>query len=586
MKQNLKILAKLFVIALICLSLYHVIYHIYHTFHSKNVETYVSPDEKQIQYVSPSVSSFLRESGFDDIENLRKFIKGDYNEDVTEIHEGNRLTLYYSIFSKDSKDMTNEDDKHWRNISNYFKDSPPSWQSLDYNHSHLLFKQPPIQTHDNALQLHSNSIIGPPAHLLGINGNGVFSIFILLQFNTFTHFDEPQVLFKLSGNTTQNNGLSLKIDAKKHQKDARVIHVRFMITFGSDPILYSKNDATKTVSIDLSKPYLLVLTKNHKDINLNLHDMSIDSTHNSTTTLIDNAELTDKEVMFSNKELVINESTAFNGAIFAFGIYKVNLLDESFLHHFLFHQLQKRKRHFIQNAKQIIDFQDEIDQMKACKYDANVCKECLDITDWTDINQLILSNQKCKKAIHDFCEVHPNDSKCVCWREDQQNNPACRAFVSIFSGKPAINVENIDNDILEEIKVKYQLGYQKEIDELRDQLQKEKRQNLVMKENPTYKLNTPLLSQGPIEYINQEQDDFEQSSFLKHLPKDILPPVNNSTLDRIASENKRFQGLEEDAQYFNKSLNQIYGDPTINSNNEVLSETKPIKSFWAWLFRQ
>lgn len=615
----LSVLTCVFLVLIVAL----LIFYIYTLLKADdNIEKYESPsdDKLQRQYdrMSKIVLAFLKDNGYTDLEDLKKFVQGQYNESLDDIYEDHTLTLYYSAFSKGSY-TSDEDSKQWMNISPYLKKeketNPNNSQILPYDKSHISAsdESPYVQRRDG-VSLRDQMLIGPPSHLLGIKGNASFTIFMVCRFNRFNKPDKPDKpdkpgehheLLKLYGNTDQNNGLLLTLEPQAHEKDAQIISVKWALQFGADPPLESAGSARnakegdKMLRLNITKPYMFVVKKELKEISLTVHDMSTDASSDAIQVAIPATDVQDNNVLLSNKELRINQNKMIDGVLFAFGVYNEALTDVSNLHHHLFKELDKRTDDFMDKARLMVAFQQELEQMRACPFDVNICRECADVDDWTNINEIVLSSDKCKKAIDEYCTANPNDSKCICWSEDKLKEPNCRAFVNIFRRDKHSMIENLTDEQIEVIKEKYKLCKCEEVEQMRlkEQKKEQEEQREREKEVASYKLSSSHIPSRDIEDRRDKDSAFispdtiePKKSLLKHLPEEALPEVNSRTMNRLAQKTRGYKGDEDDVSHFNRTLNQTYGDPSspILKNDDEFDygakEINPNRSFWGWLF--
>ena len=571
------------------------------------IEKYESPSEDKLrEKMSQIVLAFLKDNGYTDLEELKKFVQGQYNENLDDIYEDHTLTLYYSAFSKGSY-TNDEDSKQWLNISPYLKKeketNPNNTQVLPYDKSHISAtdESPYVQRRDG-ISLRDQVLIGPPSHLMGIKGNSSFTLFMVVRFNRFNKPGERHELLKLYGNTVQNNGLLLTLEPQTHEKDAQIISVKCGLQFGADPFLESDKSVkedNKMLRLNITKPYMFVVKKELKSISLTLHDMSSDASSDASQVAIPATDVQDNNVLLSNKELRINQNKMLDGVLFAFGVYNEALMDASNLHHHLFKELDKRTDSFMDRARLMVAFQQELEQMRACPFDVNICRECADVDDWTNVNEIVLSSDKCKKAIDEYCTANPNDSKCICWREDKLKDPNCQAFVNIFRRDKHSMIENLTDEQIEVIKEKYKLCKCEQVEQMRlkEQKKQQEEQRAREKEVASYKLSSSHIPVRDIEDRRDTDSAFisadtvePKKSLLKHLPEEALPEVNSRTMNRLAQKTRGYKGDEDDVSHFNRPLNQTYGDPSspILKNDDEFDygakEINPNRSFWGWLF--
>jgi hypothetical protein len=443
-----------------------------------------------------TINDMLRETGFTDIIALRNFLNGIYDENLQQITYDNALTLYYSVFSTSSLPMTQT--RTWRNISPFFK-SESSAQSckITFPQTHLDFGEIPYSNRYVGLELVSNSISGPESHQLGIQGNGTFSMFTLLKFNSFSpNNNKPYELFKLYGNTVSNNAVSLTINPQPialtqpstllptTQEESsgtdkttsitlatntvpvvsNVYNVQMDLSFGSHTTTASMSGSTN-IPIVLGTKYMFVVTKTNTRLVLNMYDMS---TMSAPLINLVNTELAEPTVLLSNKRFSINTEKNLNANVYAFGVYNINLLDELFLQQYLFKELYKMTDEFMSMLRAISSFQQSIDDIKACPYTEAVCSKC-EINDWTDFQQIIASSPECRDAIDAHCSKNLTDPRCSCW-DPNTTSAECKSYVNIFRSKACLNVENLDIESLSQVKKKYNLCDCTDIDKIKNSL--------------------------------------------------------------------------------------------------------------------
>lgn len=582
-----------------------VTYRIVHKNMNKRVEAYASPpDDMELEDISSMVNNFLREYGFESIASLYDFVSGRYNEDFSPIMEDKTLTLYYSVFSIDS--IPKEQSRRFNNISPYFKDiKDTSCKFLQYDNSYLEFIDSPYANRNLGIELLTNSAVGPPSHLLGMQGNGTFTVFMALRFNGFSVNNALDYeVFKMYGNTDKNNAVSLTIDALPRSRDINSAEVRFKLHYSSQNGIPTTYGGVDHFQIEYAKPYLIVVTKLNKKISMNIHDLSKDLSLDSTYKLIENVELEEPNAFFSNKAMTINAFDNLNANIFTFGTYNMYIMDESALHHYMYREMYKSSDAFLREARQILSFQKEINNTKACPYDATVCKACSEVKDWTRIgNGVVEASLECRQAIDAYCMENLNDPKCSCWRPANRTSVECQSYLNIFKSVALVDPDNLDDTTREKITSKYKLCDCGDLDALREEIKNLKQQNNNSSTNdhphphqnpfpPIHALTSPYLDSGPVQ---MQKDDkrgpYEMTpSLLSNLPKDVLPPVSPYRLQRLADAQMSYIGDDgDDANYNTRLERETDDDPhssVLKSSEYRYGETdlQPGKGFWAWLF--
>lgn len=555
-----------------------LIYFFYRNYNEKKEEKTENFSEEiadmSFKSLTNSVSDFIRENGFDSIKALISFVQGHYNEDIDDILEQKTLTLYYSAFSNNS--LPQLQNRVWRNISPFFKDLTydTSCKLLSYDNTHLEFSEIPYANKHIGVEMLSNRAYGPPSHLMGIQGNGTFTIFTVIKFNGFSQSNKIQNVFKIYGNTSGNNAITLNIEGILESKDAKMIHIIPRIYYGDNAeILINNNNGNDYFSLNMEKKYLLILSKKHRNISLHFNDLSKESFSNSNNKIIEDVEVSEVNVLFSNKQMTLNENGNLNANIYAFGIYNMYLMDETVLHKYMYHELYKSTENFMREARQILQFQNELEMLRSCPYDETVCKECK-IDDWTDMDKIMYSSEECKKKIDDYCTNNPNNPKCKCWRNEYKNSPQCISYVNIFKNEKWVHPDHIENEMIENIKNKYGLCDCENIKKLEDQLKTSKEKLECQRKSIPLDnmLTSPHLNQYniPSSNLSYEGNANQNQKDVKYLNESLDPylvPGQNNNIDN---------NNQKDNLTFNDAIDPKYGE-------EIQT---PSKGFWAWLFGQ
>lgn len=434
-------------------------------------------DAEVVGETKNSIMSMLDEYGFPSVNALKDYINGNYNEDLDKIKEDNSLTLYYSVFSTNS--APEEHSRVWRNISPYFIKPPravkDSCSITPYDKTHFEFDEVPFVNRNVGLEILSNNITGPLSHQLGIAGNGTFSIFIVIRFNSFSSNNMMDYeVFKVYGNTISNNAISLVIGSQPLAQTTmgpsgpvptNVYDVNLNVMFGTH-VLAVEN----STQIDTTKTYMFIITKTSKKLSFIMHDLT-STTPEPGLKLIDAVELSEPSVRLSNKEMSINTNRNLNANIYAFGIYNRYLIDDSTLRSYMYTELFKTSDAFMKMARSMLKMQDQVDKIKACPYNSSSVRDACNITDWSDFNNVINSTPECKSAIDTYCSKNINDTRCRCW-DPLVGTSECKSYMNIFRGSSCINVDNLDIDTLTKIKSKYNLCDCSAIDRITEKAEK------------------------------------------------------------------------------------------------------------------
>lgn len=386
----------------------------------------------------------------------------DNNENIAYI--SNSLTLYYSVFSDSSYNHAqgNQGDlKKWYNISSYFKQSEiSSCSSMRFNESHMNFFNNPTYSREDGIMLGNNYITGPMSYTLGISGNTQYSIFIFIKFMSISQSNNDIEIFKIFGNNNNLNGIRLYMTGNNTDSVATDISgCNMYLEIGANQPIQCIKDGSRNAMFQHNKSYLFIMTNNNSSIRLSLYD----SLKNSKMDLI-NAPVSSKmyDVSFSNQNMIINQYQNLNGNIYAFGVYNKVLSDNDMLNlqTHLFSQIQVMDPVIVEKEKIIETLKSDINSIKACPYNQETCAQCASVTDWTNINAVLTTNDlQCLDAINKFCTENPSHYMCKCWNSNDNSytSTQCGNYRNIYTNKTCIDINDVNKADLSKLKSKYAL---------------------------------------------------------------------------------------------------------------------------------
>lgn len=381
-----------------------------------------------------------------DITNSKK---SNNNESIDKIMNG--LTVYYTAFNTRSFP---KNAKTLYNIAPFFTSDRTTCLETDIEDTHALFSQSISYSRENGFSIGAASVVGPKAHQLGISGNSSFTIITTIRFSAFDtnkkNNAKPYDFLSIPANTRNNNGINLEFTSQITQIGSSY-GTNIELTYGTQKIqAIDPSTNTKLIMINPSFVYFLVLVKDNLDISLSLYP-NIDNLSMNTQSgirIVKSWKIDPSEdVLFSNKELIINRNKNIYGNLYNFGIYNRAIDDNTISTIFLHTQTEIHKTNQILSnlAEQINKLQEDLDKAKACPYDESVCKACSNINDWTNSGNIIMNGtNNCHTEIDKFCSKNPKNSLCVCW--DPNNNMShtqeCKYYVNIFK-----KVKPLETDI-------------------------------------------------------------------------------------------------------------------------------------------
>ncbi len=277
------------------------------------------------------------------------------------------------------------------------------------------FTRTPTFSRRDGFVLGPNTLVGPYSFKLGIRGDMAFTIFVVCQF-TGDIDGSPATLFKLFANTRGNNGISMVIEEGSSRGDKRAM--RMSVAIGDGTKVPCKPKGQKdAVLVDANKKYMFVVVKNYNRVRVDMYNV-----HESEDARVPLAEANlgaNEPLLFSNKDMVINEGANWNANIQAFGVYDRALTprDASLLHDHFYEMYKELDTTYLQLAEQI----EKLAKRRACPFGEATCGVCKGVDDWTEIENVYAASDECKKAIAAFCSDHPTHERCKCWNV---NHPA------------------------------------------------------------------------------------------------------------------------------------------------------------------
>jgi len=387
-----------------------------------------------------------------DVSNiLSKYTKIDSEEDISDIQT--RLCIYLTVFNKKS---FNNMGKVWYNIANIKQDGT----CPDTDNSKFNFDLNPAFNRASGIYLGNNRIIGPLSNALDIQFHNTYTIVLTCKHGNLLVDNKNQEieLLKLYANSPNNNGLSLFIEKGSIHNDNNT-QVGSLILQYADHNQYECLVDKQHNYINLDKDVLTFYFIIKDTDNVRVLMMTEGSTN---IHLILKFNITNTDVTFSNKELLINRLLNWNSTLYNFAIYDKALSDENvsnFYTHIMNEYLKNLDPNFNTMLSQYNDSINLIQALLKCPYDKTVATKCSSIKSWCDVNQLMNAPLQCRKSINDYCANNTANPLCKCWDTSSTmfNSDNCKLYRSIFSGERTSSFEGLTAEDLEYIKNKYGL---------------------------------------------------------------------------------------------------------------------------------
>jgi len=312
------------------------------------------------------------------------------------------------------------------------------------------FAAAPVTNPVKGLYFGTNSATGPPSYAMGINGNGEFTLFFVVQFDALSANDAN--IFQIYGNSTDNDGLSVGLTAVSSSPTQTGT---LTVTFAGDDYAVSK-----VAALDSTLVYLFVLTKTLSTISLTQY-----SSASSSPVVLLSAPLQTTDLLFSNKNMVFNRDSNFNAYMKAFGAYNYALADTDVSNLYTYFLMEEKKQDTViqQYQATVNALTQSLSNLSACPLDTTTCNACGSINDWSQHQQIITADPNCRTSIDAYCSANTsNNAFCSCWDSTDSNYTLdqCYHFRSIFNSNNAgadFSASNLSPAALDLIKQQYNL---------------------------------------------------------------------------------------------------------------------------------
>lgn len=434
-----------------------------YTYYEKNNNTFEQFEDRTNQDTDYKLSfnDFLTKYNIKGKDELKNILSGNYNEDLNYIYNNN-LTLYYSIFSKDSLNLTTY---LWKNISPYFTKNVlkecKTRNHMEYTDFVLEKKGDIIADKIDGLVIKETFLQGPLTHQLGINSIN-FTYVLLFKIGILEKHDDNLSFFKSYANTISNNALSIEIIGNSIRFDYKDTYtVKFRIDYAgiSEPFI------SPDIELNRNNVLLLNCVKDKYSIDVSIFDMS--TMIKIPIVTINEIKEIDSNIILSNKEISINQNSNLNIHIYAIALFNQSITDNMYIINYFNNELYKISAEFKTLSSVYLSVEDH-DQNKSssCIYDKIVCDTCDDIIDWNNITSLTNASKECKTAINDFCKLNTTAKGCECW---QSNSLECQIIKSMFDGTSNLtlctqsnvnsNIDNFDCSIYKDCLKKFNVPF-------------------------------------------------------------------------------------------------------------------------------
>lgn len=370
------------------------------------------------------------------------------DEDIDGIYQN--LVYYFTSFNQNAYTSGT---KEWKTLTD-----PTPYLPADCRVQNTMsFSTVPNFSSTSGFVLGANRVEGPFSNNLGIDFNGSYTIVLVFKngelLNDATKTDEVELL-KLYANSPNNNGLALYYQAGSLQKENNVQMGKLMFQFASSqptPCVSSPNNSLFTIEKDVLS--FVFIVKNKENVRIVYL-----SEKNDTLTTLANLTAPTTDVTFSNKEMFINRFKNWNANLYNISIFNKGLADAE-IGSFYSRVKGLYSKFTDPNFKSmVIQYNALIEQMK-CPFNKTLCASCPEITDWTDMLQIMQASKPCKAAIAAYCSENPKASFCKCWnpQSPSYSEESCKNVRGLIEGNLTCSIDKLSKKQLQEIKKLYKL---------------------------------------------------------------------------------------------------------------------------------
>lgn len=352
----------------------------------------------------------------------------------------------------------------------------------------LHFNRTPAFSRKDGFVMGSNTITGPYSFQMGIRGDMAYSIFVVCSFTgTTSGGSDGASVFKVYANTPGNNGISMTISANSNsrsstgasrtnsnsgstaattataegqqQQDATalpsstgegtdqedqmdnggngregggsLLRLGIRVHISDEHSIDCKVNGRHPLTVSTSRKYLFAIVKNYARVQVSVLDL--DDPDNPRTQLADVNIGSHSPVLFSNRDMTINEKGNWHANIQAFGCYERAISDRDTTK--LYHHYRRLHKRFDPVYQRMVQEMSKVNKIRACPFDEATCNACSSVDDWSNFQKVFVADDACKSAIARFCANNPSHDRCSCWSINHPAyNTSCKVYRCALGG--------------------------------------------------------------------------------------------------------------------------------------------------------
>lgn len=353
-------------------------------------------------------------------------------EDISKIIDG--MVMYFTSFNKISY---TPETKVWRNLVDTTKTTDGKLECS----SAMTFDLLPSFGRPQGFALGSNKLTGPLSNTLKINYRNPYTMMLVFKHgnlkNDATASNKIELL-KLWANSPNNNGASLYIEPGSLQLINNTQFGKLMFQYADyAPVHCRINKVDELISIENNMLCFIFIVKYDDKVRIVYMTEKNNALH-----VLSEFNIANSDITFSNKELIINRFKNWPAHIYNFAIFKKPLTDAN-ISTIYSHIKALYSRYNDPSLPNMVDKYNStitaLQKMLQCPFDKKTCETCKDVTQWSDITQLISAPLACRKAISKQCKSNPQIPLCQCWdkKSSVYGTSACKLLQTIFETNDA-----------------------------------------------------------------------------------------------------------------------------------------------------
>jgi hypothetical protein len=363
-------------------------------------------------------------------------------------------------------------------------------------------------------------------------------------------------LFKLYANSPNNNGVSLYFEPGSLITQDTTEFGKLMLQFAdNDPIQLKLTAADKLMRVDNNILCFIFIVRYDDSVRV----IYMNETNNTTYELV-KFNISNSEITFSNKEVLINGRKNWNSRIYNVGIWNTALTDvyiNNTYQHVLSLYNKFNSPSYTSMVKTYNEAAEKLSFLTKCPFDQTTCGSCKSIDLWTDITQVLYAPLSCRKAVTKYCAANPTKPMCDCWnpKKDVYNSSACRVLRDAFEEDEQDLCKKISDKDIECIKMKYQLI---EKNKVKGKTNKNKYDDAYTFEKVRVKYDEDGLTTAEKKRMKMKTSEPEDMQ-LKDNHKASCPTQDKTSApeqSQAKNENKAITGLDTDDLKFLDDINK------------------------------